>query len=927
MATAYELPPILQRIEIDGSGYKTAMDQLRTDSQNAQKNIESGWKKLETTGNTLGKIGKKMTLGVTAPLTIMGKQAYDTYSSVDTAFRGVQKTTDLTAQEFDNLTGSIREMAKELPHTVEEISSVAEISSQLGISKDILLEYTETMLNLGVSTNLSAEEAAEAIARFANVTGMSQSDAERFGSTIVELGNNFATTEREITDMSMRLAGAGSQIGMSESEILALATALSSVGLESEMGGSAFSRLMLNIERQVETGGAQLENFSRVAGMSAQEFSEKWKNKPTEALNDFVKGLGSMEDNGESAIVMLEEMGITETRLTDALLRSSGASDIFTDAIKMGSKAWEENTTLAEEASLFNESEASKAKKRANTIRDSLIDMGKSMAPVLEKVAEVVGDVAQWFTSLDESTQETIVKFGLFAAAVGPVLTTVGPLVGLLGKVGGLLAGGSAAAGAASVASGATAAAGATTGLGTALGALSAAAGPIALGVGAIAATGYAIKKGYEEAIPTVDLFADEVQYTSQAVEDANGQINYSVESTTVTISEETKAQIGSFMELAEQTQQLSTDMYTGLTSISNENINTLTSNTAQMTQDIIGAYNNQKTERINIVTEMFGSESTITSENQEKILQSINDHYSERIKSANNAREALSGIFQGLANGTVQNSADTQQKIAQYMDQLKEHSVSAMSENEIEQNVIMQRLKSSNTRVTTEMVSEAVKQMNSMRDQSVEKAESMREEMYREAETMRSQLPESMKYLADDMIKEADRMAQKQIDAADNVRNNGLYKLKQGYGDIVSNVDTYSGRIVNQLDQINGTAKRFKEDWNKIQLKNLTATVITNYRTVGSPTSYTSGATSSISRGVNYYSHYNGLDAVPYDGYMARLHKGERVLTAKEVQNIDSSRKTNITIENFINNDERDIKRLADELDFYMNRTNYGKG
>jgi len=86
--------------------------------------------------------------------------------------------------------------------------------------------------NLGNSTNLSAEEAASSLAKFANITNMSAKDYDKLGSTIVALGNNFATTEADIVAMSTRLAATGELAGLSQSQILSLATAMSSVGIE-----------------------------------------------------------------------------------------------------------------------------------------------------------------------------------------------------------------------------------------------------------------------------------------------------------------------------------------------------------------------------------------------------------------------------------------------------------------------------------------------------------------------------------------------------------------------------------------------------------------------------------------------------------------------------------------------------------------------
>ena len=304
---------------------------------------------LQKAGKRMEEIGQTLTTKVTLPIAALGTLSTKAAIDFESAFAGVKKTVDATDAQLATLEKGIRDMAKEIPASATAIAGVAEAAGQLGIETDNILGFTRVMIDLGEATNLTADEAATALARFANITQMSQKDFDRLGSVIVDLGNNLATTEAEIVAMGMRLAGAGSQIGLSEAQIMALAGALSSVGIEAEAGGSAFSKVMIDMQLAVEKGGAKLENFAKVAGMSSQDFQKAFKEDAAGAIIAFIKGLSTAEERGMSAIKILDDMGISEVRLRDALLRSAGASDVFTDSLAMGTKAWEENTALTKE--------------------------------------------------------------------------------------------------------------------------------------------------------------------------------------------------------------------------------------------------------------------------------------------------------------------------------------------------------------------------------------------------------------------------------------------------------------------------------------------------------------------------------------------------------------------------------------------------
>ena len=341
--------------------------------------------------------------GVATGLSAAGSAALVAGASFESAFAGVKKTVDATDTELAQMRQGIRDMAKEMPTSANEIAGVAEAAGQLGIKNEAILSFTKTMVMLGDSTNMASTEAATSLARLANITGMPQANFDRLGSTVVALGNNLATTESEIVEMGLRLAGAGKQVGMSESQILSFASALSSVGIEAEAGGSAFSKVMVEMQLAAEQGGKQLQNFADVAGMSADDFAKAYKEDAAGAMMAFVQGLSTCDERGVSAIATLDNMGISEVRMRDALLRAAGATGVFGQALEVGSQAWEENTALTNEAGQRYETFESKAKMAKNAV----IDLGISLYDSAEKPLKAAADAAINYASVLSEAFET----------------------------------------------------------------------------------------------------------------------------------------------------------------------------------------------------------------------------------------------------------------------------------------------------------------------------------------------------------------------------------------------------------------------------------------------------------------------------------------------------------------------------------------
>ncbi len=346
-----------------------------------------------------------------------------TEASIDyeSAITGVKKTTDLTDAELSDMSDAFKQLSSDIPVAASDLAGIAENAGQLGIAKDYIVDFTATMADLGVATNLSGEEAAQTFAKFANITGMAQEDFDRLGSAVVALGNNSATTEADIADMALRLAAAGTQAGMSQADIVAMAAALSSVGLEAEAGGSAFSKAINMMNVAVQTGNEQLTDFASIAGMSAAEFAAAFKEDAAQAVIAFTEGLGNMEAHGETATVLLENLGLTELRLRDSLTRASSAGDLFRETLELGNKAWKENTALTTEAQLRYSTTESRLKLLDNAFDRVKVTIGDQLNPAMQMFIGAGTDALDWIDDFIEKNKWVV-----------PVITGITVALGVL---------------------------------------------------------------------------------------------------------------------------------------------------------------------------------------------------------------------------------------------------------------------------------------------------------------------------------------------------------------------------------------------------------------------------------------------------------------------------------------------------------------
>ena len=389
---------------------------------NAERWQQTG-KGLKEVGESIDTITKPIQYAATAALGLGSASAIAAVQFEDN-FANVKKTVDGTPEQLEDIRQKIIQMSttgvnghSAIPQTTAELNELAAAGGQLGITTDNIVDFTEVMAQMGSATNLAGEEGAATLARFQNVMGVGQNEIRNIGSAIVDLGNHSATTESEIASMALRMGKYGSSVRMSSADVLGYSAALSSLGIEAQMGGSAIGRTWLSIEKAVANGGEGLKAFAKYSGKSAKEFKEQWNTDSSGAFNGLLKGLQS----AENLTVALDDLGINNTQDIQAMMALVNGYDLVTESVNRSNTAYKENTALQEEFDAKAETTASKLSVAKNNVVEIARSFGDLMLPTIVDVSNGVSQYTQKIASMDDAQKKNIITAGATVVAMGAI--------------------------------------------------------------------------------------------------------------------------------------------------------------------------------------------------------------------------------------------------------------------------------------------------------------------------------------------------------------------------------------------------------------------------------------------------------------------------------------------------------------------------
>jgi TP901 family phage tail tape measure protein len=354
----------------------------------------------------------------------------------EAAFASVERTVGGNSSTLETIRQGLIEMSQDIPVNFTALTEIAALGAQMGIAADGIVAYTDVIAKLTATTNLSEDAAGKALGRFRSFfavaddpsLAVSERTFSNLASSILKVGVNSVATETGIVNVATQISSMAAYAGLTANQVIGLAGALSSVGVPPELSRGVTTRLFTLMGNAAATGGAKLDNFAHVAGVSAEEFANAWgTDRFAYIFTDFISGLNRLNQDGGRAVGVLQEMGITSVRDVPVLLRLAGAADeagraggLLAQTMNDGLSGWRQNIELQLQYQKVAQTLSARFTVLIQNFEALFATMGQSSVGPIKAVVDAIIQVVRGFTLLIDSP-------------VGQVLGTITIAVSVLG--------------------------------------------------------------------------------------------------------------------------------------------------------------------------------------------------------------------------------------------------------------------------------------------------------------------------------------------------------------------------------------------------------------------------------------------------------------------------------------------------------------
>ncbi|HWQ89526.1 MAG TPA: phage tail tape measure protein [Desulfitobacteriaceae bacterium] len=766
----------------------------------AAKSMEEASQKMKDTGDKLTGIGEKLSVGVTAPIVAAGGALLKGAIDAENAQGKLQASLGLTADEAADL-GAVAQSVwiNAFGENIGEATdAVVTVRKNIGsLAEDELDLATQGALTLADVFGADVVDSTKAAGTMMKNFGIDASSALDLITGGFQKGGDYSG---ELLDTLNEYSPQFASMGMSADQMMGILIAGAQAGaFNLDKVGDSIKEFNIRAQDGSDATAAGFKMLQLDATLMGTAMAEGGESAQ-KAFVATVSALANMDDKVAQNLAGTALFGTQweDVRSKVIVAMAEGVKGIgdFQGATDEAAKAMYSNNPGAALTSSMRELQAA---------------IGTALLPLADiiknDIAPAVKSAADAFANLSPEGQKTVLAIAGIAAAAGPATWALGGMVKGVGVIAGGLgslikflgpaATATVAVGEASTVAAGVGATGGLAGLGASLGAAAIAAAPfVAAGV-AVVGTGYLINKAMsEEAIPAVDLFADKYNSAAGEVGSANRVIGDSVEVTSIKISEGTKKAVGDYMKLDEDASKALNNLYVSSSKITGQTVTDMVGKYNTMAAQIKAGMVMHNQQQLTDMQAFFAKSSALTAAEEAQALAKLQTDNTAKQTEIDGYTKRIQAILTLASQENRALTLNEQQEINGIQDKMKTGAVKALSEQELESKVILERLKGYEGRITAEQAAEVIKNANKQRDDAVSAANQQYDGTLRNIIKMRDESKVITADQATKMLADAEKQKIDSITKAEELKKGVVEKIGEMNTDVLNKLDTNNGAI-----------------------------------------------------------------------------------------------------------------------------------
>lgn len=758
---------------------------LRTELGKTKLSLNGIGESMQKAGKKIADAGSNLTKKVTLPIAGIGAAALKVGIDFEAGMSEVKAISGATGEDFEKLKAKAEELGANTKFSASEAASGLKYMAMAGWDTKQMLAGIDGVMMLAAASGEDLGLVSDIVTDSMTAFGLAADQAGKFADILAAASSKSNTNVAMLGESFKYVAPVAGALGYSAEDTAVALGLMANAGIKASQSGTSLRSALTNLASPTK----EMKKVMSKLHISITDNKGKMKSLDT-IMRDLRKSFGGLTKEQQASyaatlfgkeamsgiLAIINTSEADYNKLSSAIYNSKGAAKDMSDTMQDNAKG---GLTQLKSA-----------------LEGLGIKISNILIPVLNKVVDKVRKMVDRFSKLDKGTQEVIVKMGLLAAAVGPAVFIFGKLVdtfgstikgisstiGFIGKIGGSINSFSKIASLAVVP---------VRALGSAF--MFLAANPVGLAITAIAgltAAGVALYNHLQkDAIPEVERFGDEV-------------------------SESTQKAVGAFMDLNDKaTVQLNELAWSGKT-VSKETADSLTGTFKQMGDQIIENMDKDHAKQLKSMEEFFAQSSALTDKEEIQIIANMKKGQEDRKKTVQDGVNRILGIIQEAADKHRAITEAEWEEIGNIRKNMQSEAIQVMSESEVEQRAILERMKQNASALSAQQAAEVVQNSVKQKDETIAAAEKQYNDVVKNVIRQRDETGKISAEQADAVLADALRQKEQSIANAKEMHDKVVAEAKKQAGEHVNAVNWETGETLSNWEIFK---KKVKAIWDQL--------------------------------------------------------------------------------------------------------------